>query len=351
MRIANLICPLAGVLLFGAGCQTMAPFGKDPTSSPLAGRENKYPAPAKVAVIWSPAVLNQPGQPPTRGFGGRVYFYDASNSAVPVEGQLVVYGYNDTHAGAASKTPQRKFVFTPDQFTQHFSPTQLGASYSIWIPWDAVGQPQMEISLVPVFTAASGQLLVGQPSHNLLPGPTTAPRESQMTSEFVPLQYGPLNQNGPPPQRNYDVQRVAYEQMAQQAIAQQAMAQQSAPGQTSLTPPQGPLGVETLSITLPGTLADRMAQAPQPQSPMQRLNQYRAAAAGQVGTATSQAAVSPYSITASPAAAAPASPRSVGYQPPAPPAPTAPVPPQAAGPPLSQPFPGALPSAPRATPR
>jgi hypothetical protein len=347
MRNYPVVFFLAAVVVTSAvGCQSM------PSIAALTGsgagsqkvQESKYPAPAKVAVIWSPAVMNQPGQPPTRGFGGRVYFYDASNSPVPVEGQLVVYGYNDSQAGAPGKAPERKYVYTPEQFTQHYSPTQLGASYSVWIPWDTVGQPQMEISLVPVFTAASGQLVVGQPSHNLLPGPTTAPPESKMASEFVPLQYGSLNQNGPPPLGNYDVQRVAYEQMAQQAAMQQ-----SVPGQVTRTHPQGSLGVETMSITLPGTMADRLAQAPATASPLERLSQYRAAMANQAAAAPPMGTMS--QATAMTPAASGGKPRTVGYQPPLPPAPTAPAPPPAPGRPPSQPFPGAPLSVPPATPR
>src|SRR4029453_16552070 len=58
--------------------------------------ESKYAKPVRMAVIWSPALLNKSGKKPTRGFGGRIYFYDAANKAVPVEGQLVVYGYDDS---------------------------------------------------------------------------------------------------------------------------------------------------------------------------------------------------------------------------------------------------------------
>ena len=71
--------------------------------------------------------------------------------------------------------PDRKFAFTPEQFTSHFSPTELGASYSVWIPWDEVGSEQLDISLVPIFTATSGQLIVGQSSKVLLPGARRPP--------------------------------------------------------------------------------------------------------------------------------------------------------------------------------
>jgi hypothetical protein len=352
MRIMKYFELLASVVIIAAsGCQTMPDGTKSWGIGPPKVQESKYAAPTKMAVIWAPAVLNQPGQVPTRGFGGRVYFYDGANNPVAVEGQLIVYAYDDTVPAAGGKTPERKFAFTPEQFTQHYSPTQLGAAYSIWLPWDAAGQPQMEISLVPVFTAASGQLVMGQPSHNLLPGPTTAPSETRITSGSVPLQYGPLNQGDQmPPRRDYAVQQVAFEQM----VYQQAQQQQGVPGQTALTPPQGSLGVETMSITLPGSLADRLAQAPQQASPLDRLNQYRAATAGTAGPLFAQAAMmreQAIATRSAPGVSPPPSPRPAGYQPPTPPAPNAPVPPRAGGPLQSPPSPGGQPSGPGGWPQ
>ena len=145
------------IVAFVAGCK--APTMPSWTTSwlepaPPEVVESKYPKPVRVAAVWSPAVLNTAGKTPTRGFGGRLYFYDAANKAVPVEGQLVVYAYNDSQPNKTSKTPDRKYAFTPEQFTEHFSPTDMGASYSIWVPWDEVGGTQAEISLVPIFTAS-----------------------------------------------------------------------------------------------------------------------------------------------------------------------------------------------------
>ena len=155
-----------------------------------------------MASIWTPAVFNQPGQPPTRGLGGRIYFYDAGNRPIAVEGQLVVYAYNDTTPGAATaKRPTAKYAFTPEQFTEHYSPTDLGAAYSVWIPWDHVGQPEAEIGLVPVFTAASGQLVMGQSSKNLLPGPKPTTGVSTQPIPRPPLTLERLLQsNAAPPQ-------------------------------------------------------------------------------------------------------------------------------------------------------
>jgi len=156
-----------------------------PSSQPKI-KESRYPTPVKMAVIWSPAVFNQIGKQSTRGFGGRIYFYDHKNEPVAVEGQLVVYVYNDSAPGGENKVPEKKFAFTPEQFTQHYSPTQLGASYSIWVPWDPVGGPQVQLTLIPIFTSAGGQLVIGESAHNMLPGPTAPSGELQYGHAILP---------------------------------------------------------------------------------------------------------------------------------------------------------------------
>src|SRR5437762_754820 len=160
LRLCVSFPPFFALLIFlitSCGCQTFKPDWSKlwwGSSSPKV-QESKYPTPVKMAAIWSPAVFSQTGQLSVRGLGGRLYFYDAKNRPVPVEGQLVVYAYDDSQPENTSKPPTRKFAFTPEQFTQHYSPTELGASYSVWIPWDPVGQPQVDVSLAPIFTASS----------------------------------------------------------------------------------------------------------------------------------------------------------------------------------------------------
>src|SRR5262245_46674449 len=232
-------------------------------------KESKYPPPARMAILWSPALYNEAGKTPTRGFGGRIYFYDAKNKPIAVEGQLVVYAYVNDKPSIDSRVPDRKYAFTPEQFTQHYSPTEMGASYSIWIPWDPVGQPQADISLVPLFTSSSGALVMGQPSRNMLPGPNTPQTISSVVDCTLPaVEIRPSMLTGDPTHRDNAVQQVAYQQQAAtQANASQFVPTQS-PGQPEVSQ-QG--GVSTMSMTLPGSMADRLAQAPPQMSLMQKM--------------------------------------------------------------------------------
>jgi hypothetical protein len=155
-------------------------FSKKPTSEegsfldsiPFVGRKDKtpepYPNPVKLAVTWTPDTIIQTGQTPTRGFGGRIFFYDEKSKSVPVEGTLVVHGFDDSSEHDANDA--KRFEFTPEQFTRHFSQGDLGASYSIWIPWDAIGGEKKRISLVTSFKSTSGKPIQGIPASLMLPG-------------------------------------------------------------------------------------------------------------------------------------------------------------------------------------
>jgi len=264
-------------------------------------KESKFATPARMAILWSPAMYNEVGKPATRGFGGRAYFYDARNKPIAVEGQLVVYAYTNDKANIDSRVPDRKFAFTPEQFTQHYSPTEMGASYSIWIPWDAVGQPQADVSLVPIFTSSSGALVMGQPSRNMLPGPNTPPTVSSIVDCTLPaIEIRPSTLTGDPTHRDGAVQQVAYQQQAvNQSSAGQAAASQFAPNQSPGQPEvsqQG--GVSTMSMTLPGSLADRLAQAPPQVTLMQKMAMLRQEAMAK------QAGYAPPSLVGNPAGGA-----------------------------------------------
>ena len=238
-----LLWPVA-LLACATGCQSLTP--KWPTewfasSDKKEITESKYPRPVRMAAIWSPALLNTPGKKPTRGFGGRLYFYDGQNNSVPVEGQLVVYGYNDSQQSGDGKTPDRRYAFTPEQFTTHYAPTDLGASYSIWIPWDEVGNAQVDVSLVPIFTAASGQLVIGQSSKALLPGPETPVNQTRRENFVLP-----------PPDIHVTGPGAA-------GGVQQASYQESPPGGGLPAPGSN---LQETSIRLPGTLAQQLIHAP-----------------------------------------------------------------------------------------
>lgn len=261
MRAAPAVVLCAALsLLMMAGCQAINP--NQPLSwlgsNPLKMWDTKNKAPVKIVTIWAPAIFNDPGKPPTRGLGGRIYFYNSDNQPVQVEGQLVVFAYDDTKPTNDQRVPDRKYAFPAEHFQDHYSPTELGPSYSVWIPWDEVGKPQAEISLLPVFTAATGQLVTGQASRNLLPGPKaqTATSPPANHSQF-PVAKGP-EPAGPETSSPSPVQPASFEQPA--------LPDANSPKSDSL---------ESLSIPLPTAMAEHLARVPPGETLSQKLARER----------------------------------------------------------------------------
>jgi len=302
IRTRQILATTALALLAASGCaMPKMPTWDDWNVTKYEHRlkETKYQAPTRMVVLWSPAIQNGPNVAKAqRGFGGRIYFYNAADQAVPVEGQLIVYGYNDTLENQRHVKPDKKFAFTPQQFTAHYSPTELGASYSVWVGWDDVGGAQSEVSLVPIFTSTSGHIVVGQTSRNVLPGQNTPATNTQvetstMTSQVrderippaafpQPTSYVPIS-----PTTHGMVEQAAYQQPAaafqpQQVGApygvQQASMQQLLPGSNQgLANPAMPMPgaamssaqpqMDTMSITLPGSMTQRLIAAGAQQQP------------------------------------------------------------------------------------
>jgi hypothetical protein len=348
MRNTSLSFCLACIVVYGTAAENArADWPKIwPNSQPKI-KESRYPIPVKMAVIWSPAVFNQVGKQSTRGFGGRLYFYDHKNEPVAVEGQLVVYVYNDSSPGGENKTPEKKFAFTPEQFTQHYSPTQLGASYSIWVPWDPVGSPQVQLTLIPIFTSAGGQLVIGESAHNMLPGPAAPTGELQYGHAVLPP--SPVVRPDPNMMKNAPQAGGAGSYGVQPASFQ--------PQEQSAALPQETTGPAMTTINLPGTLQDRLTNASPQVGPLEKLAQQRATlaasrvaatstAAGMINHAPQAAPTAPRAVVgAAPQAVIPSIPPPVRYGPPSPQAPISQGPPPAPGLLPSALFPGGQPSA------
>ncbi|EMI21634.1 signal peptide protein [Rhodopirellula maiorica SM1] len=172
-----MICSTVGCITVGPdGKRVTKPGGSFAEKMPWAKKKDEvpepYPNPVKMAATWTPDTLVQTNRTPTRGFGGRIFFYNEKSHAVPVDGTLVIHGF-DENAETSDKATKR-FEFTPEQFTRHFSQCDLGASYSIWVPWDAVGGEARRISLVASFRTKEGVTVQGVPATVMLPGKESA---------------------------------------------------------------------------------------------------------------------------------------------------------------------------------
>jgi hypothetical protein len=160
-------CLACAAALLLAGCQQISLRKTFPW---VVGEDGQLDRPLKVVAFWTDTVLTQPGQVPIRGFGGRLMFYkDHEAKPLKVSGSLTVYAFDESQGGD-HVNPDRKYMFTPEQFAEHYSKGKLGHSYSVWLPWDEVGGERKRITLIVRFEPTQGGIVVSEPSQHILPG-------------------------------------------------------------------------------------------------------------------------------------------------------------------------------------
>ena len=99
-----------------------------------------------------------------RGFGGRVMFYnDKDEKPVAVDGAFTVFGFDETGGDVSFSSPDKKFLFPVEKLSKHYSKSELGHSYSFWLPWDEVGGPERKICLIARFQPKDGPLVISKP--------------------------------------------------------------------------------------------------------------------------------------------------------------------------------------------
>ena len=81
--------------------------------------------------------------------------------------------------------PTRKYIFRAEQLQSHLSESELGPSYSFWIPWQKIGGQERKISLVPVFIPEQGEVINGLFSKAVLPGKTSTPDGTTEQDQLV----------------------------------------------------------------------------------------------------------------------------------------------------------------------
>jgi hypothetical protein len=190
--------------------------------------------PDRVTALWNDAVASTTGQPPVRGFGGRLMFYEPNNDRpVKIDGTLIVYAFDEANRDRNNTKPDCKFVFTSEQLPKHYSKSKVGHSYSVWLPWDLAGGMQKEITLIVRFEPKFGAPVIGDQYKEILPGLLPSPKAGSATQ--LPAIGGPAGImagglgnrgmesggnspafNGAPGQAPDGVRAVSYEQQVPQ---------------------------------------------------------------------------------------------------------------------------------------
>jgi len=164
-----LCCALS--LSFFSGCAQLNVTWDD--MIPWNDSDKEIQQPSRITVVWTDSVMSRPGEPSQRGFGGRLMFYgNLSEDSIKVDGQLVVYMFDETDRDSENCVPDRRVIITAKQFTNHYSKSSVGHSYSVWAPWAEVGGYRKQISLVARFEPLEGASIMSELTRQVLPGPS-----------------------------------------------------------------------------------------------------------------------------------------------------------------------------------
>ncbi len=148
--------------------------------------EIDYQVPVKMMLVWKDGVLSDIGTDSMRGFGGRVFFYNAAGDVVRVDGDLVIYGFDDSVTERNGSEADKKFVFKANELQSHYSKSGLGHSYNFWVPWDKAGGEEKSVTLLPFFKAPDGQIVRGGQSIYTLRGPKGKLEMEELASKKKP---------------------------------------------------------------------------------------------------------------------------------------------------------------------
>ncbi len=161
---------VVAMLALQMGCTAVAPLQQgNSTGNEPPVKQLTSDLPVTMAVIWKEAAIEPAASMPIRGFTGRIYFYDQNDNPMKVDGELVVYGFDD-NKDQSGNIPDRKYVFPAEKFATHYSESHLGHSYSVWIPWEKHDNIRKSISLVPIFKTADNRIIEGTKGVLMLSG-------------------------------------------------------------------------------------------------------------------------------------------------------------------------------------
>ncbi len=176
----------ASACLFG-GC---AQLDVDKSFSiPFFGDDKDEPKiPNRLVTIWVDTVRYTQGAAPVRGFGGRLVFYEqGEEKPVKVDGDLIIYAFDEDGRRPGDPRPTRKYVFTSDQLEAHYSESKVGHSYSFFVPWDEVGGYRKAISLIARFQPKLGPVVVSEQAKQILPG-KPLPKDTEVAEPVPPAE-------------------------------------------------------------------------------------------------------------------------------------------------------------------
>jgi hypothetical protein len=190
--IALLLASLGGSVGCGWGKGDRWKFASWDVRKAVGLKKDEKPdpeVPSRLVATWTEATLNRAGEKSKRGFGGRIAFLkDGSEKPVRVDGQLVVYAFDDSGDDPYHTEPKRRYIFPADQLSIYEIEAPIGTTYNVYVPWDEIGGPEQKISLIARFESKEGPIIVGEQTKHYLAGPVSpiGPNGPQLAATPTP---------------------------------------------------------------------------------------------------------------------------------------------------------------------
>jgi hypothetical protein len=163
--------PLAAALLVAVvpGCASPLRTGWFGPELPAADARNPV---SRIVCIWEPSEGQGVDGLPTRGFAGQILFF-TRGTAVPVtvDGDVRVYLFDDRGTPQEQAKPIHQFDFLGDAWSIHLQKTNLGAAYSVFVPYVRKDPWQAHCTMRVRFTPRDGAPVYSETARVTLPGP------------------------------------------------------------------------------------------------------------------------------------------------------------------------------------
>ncbi len=176
-----LLCCLA------IGCSSNMTYKRLAAKNPMARNAPKVPA--KMVDVWKNYAETSSDGTSMRGVGGRIHFYDASDSkkSIKVDGELTVFVFDGGEKDPTRAKPLRQYKFPADTLESHYSfKKPLGHGYDFFLPFDELGGEEKNLCIMTRFDdRLENALVMARPMNTILPGTKPASGPENQLQEFL----------------------------------------------------------------------------------------------------------------------------------------------------------------------
>lgn len=138
--------------LLSCGCSSIPMFSR----AKYVEADARHPI-MEVLCVWEAAEGRGIDNLPSRGFGGQILFFASGHKEpVKVHGDVRIYVFDEEGVDGDSSKPLHQFDFPAEVWNTYLRPSNLGATYQIFIPYTRKGLHSAKCTLRVRITPEDG---------------------------------------------------------------------------------------------------------------------------------------------------------------------------------------------------